>query len=380
MKAGQDDRTRAHTIALFVSLAGLAERVAGRCLAVRFVVLLLLRRAEELARDYAALATGTDGLWFDDGLGTGCGAAEAELIALRFHDLAAFLAGEIEPGNATDRAAAPRGLQAALERLCALPDVLPGASAPQGPADGMKAGPTAARRRACRARRPAARHILTRRRPHRDGVPDRLRGTSARPAGRGASNPGNPGTVYRFPTSRTSIRRTPRPRKSVNCPRNFLPGPSRARASPALANRAPRLLQALARKREPVMELTIPWPTSTGETLAFSSAVCAILAGFAALILPRLWAGLGGEPRDRAAAAAALRGAAGFPIGLGLAALVLAQPLVYLALGAGWLFAAVGRAVSLFADRTAWVPAILRLVLDLALAALPLGYAFGLLP
>jgi hypothetical protein len=128
------------------------------------------------------------------------------------------------------------------------------------------------------------------------------------------------------------------------------------------------------------MELTIPWPTSTGEALAFASAVCAILAGLAALVLPGLWAGLTGEPRDRAAASAALRGAAGFPIGLGLAALMLAQPLLYLALGAGWLFAAVGRTVALFADRTAWGLAILRLALDLVLAALPLAYAFGLLP
>ncbi len=118
MEAGREDRGLGRTIALLVSLAGLAERTAGRCLAVRFVVLLLLRRAEELARDYAAQVTGRDGLWFDDGLGSGCGPAEARLIAMRFHDLAAFLAGEIEPADPAG-AAPSRGLAAALELFCA---------------------------------------------------------------------------------------------------------------------------------------------------------------------------------------------------------------------------------------------------------------------
>ncbi|MEX0405843.1 DUF4345 domain-containing protein [Aquibium sp. LZ166] len=127
------------------------------------------------------------------------------------------------------------------------------------------------------------------------------------------------------------------------------------------------------------MELTIPWPTSTGEALAFASAVCAILAGLAALVAPGVWAGLGGEPRDRSVASSALRATGGFPIGIGLAALMLAQPLLYLALGAGWLFAAVGRAVALFADRTAWVTAVLRLVVDLVLGLFPLAYVFGYL-
>ena len=128
------------------------------------------------------------------------------------------------------------------------------------------------------------------------------------------------------------------------------------------------------------MELTLPWPTTTGEALAFASAACAILAGLAALGLPGIWTGLTGEPRDRAAAASALRAAAGFPIGLGVAAIMLAQPLLYLAVGAGWLFAAIGRAVALATDRTAYGMGLVRLALDLLLAVLPLAYAFGYLP
>ncbi len=127
------------------------------------------------------------------------------------------------------------------------------------------------------------------------------------------------------------------------------------------------------------MELTLPWPTTTGEALAFASAAAAILAGLAALILPGLWGGLTGEPRDRATASAALRAASGFPIGLGIVAILLAQPLLYLAVGAGWFFCAVGRAAALAADRTAYGLGLLRLALDILLAALPLAYAFGYL-
>lgn len=128
------------------------------------------------------------------------------------------------------------------------------------------------------------------------------------------------------------------------------------------------------------MELTLPWPTTNGEALAFASALAAILAGLAALILPGIWAGLTGEPRDRATASSALRAASGFPIGLGIAAIMLAQPLLYLALGAGWLFAAIGRAAALAADRAAWGMGLVRLALDILLAALPLAHAFGYLP
>lgn len=127
------------------------------------------------------------------------------------------------------------------------------------------------------------------------------------------------------------------------------------------------------------MELTPPWPTSTGEALAFASAVCAILAGLAALVLPDLWTRLTGEPRHRAAPAS-LRAASGFPIGLGLAAIMLAQPFVYIALGAGWLFTALGRAISMLADRGNILARGAWLLIELVLAALPLAYVFGFVP
>ncbi len=68
---------------------------------------------------------------------------------------------------------------------------------------------------------------------------------------------------------------------------------------------------------------------------------------------------------------------AGFYLGVGLCCILLAQPLLYLALGFSWLFTAFGRVVSMLSDRgnTAfnWV----SVVIELVLATLPLLFAFG---
>ncbi len=120
-------------------------------------------------------------------------------------------------------------------------------------------------------------------------------------------------------------------------------------------------------------------PQSTGEWLAFASAIVAILAGLAAIFVPARWAGHAVATADPVLAGA-MRAAGGFPLGLGLASIILAQPLVYLALGAGWLLAAVGRAVGLVADRTSPASAVARLAADVVLALLPLAYVFGYVP
>jgi hypothetical protein len=106
----REDRTLRRIIALLVALAGLAERVAGRCYPVRFIVLLLLRRAETVARDYVAEAMLLDGLWFDDGMACTSSAEDAALLAERFRLLAAELCALLPPaglaGRARDRAGA----------------------------------------------------------------------------------------------------------------------------------------------------------------------------------------------------------------------------------------------------------------------------------
>ncbi|WP_457153762.1 DUF4345 family protein, partial [Mesorhizobium sp. P5_C1] len=56
------------------------------------------------------------------------------------------------------------------------------------------------------------------------------------------------------------------------------------------------------------------------------------------------------------------------------------QPFLYMALGFSWLFTAFGRLLSMMSDGANtpfnWV----SIVVELALAALPLAFAFGFLP
>jgi len=83
--------------ALLVSLSLVAERAVGRSLPVRFLVLVLLRRAEAVATAFvaataeAAGATADDFPWLDDSPESGAGPLDAAWFAMRFRLLAALL-------------------------------------------------------------------------------------------------------------------------------------------------------------------------------------------------------------------------------------------------------------------------------------------------
>ena len=131
------------------------------------------------------------------------------------------------------------------------------------------------------------------------------------------------------------------------------------------------------------MELSFPWPMSQGEWLAWISAVVTVLLGvfflFAAdtgLKALRLQ-----TAPDRPQALAEVRGRmAGFYLGLGLAAILLAQPLIYMALGFSWAFTAFGRLVSMLSDGGGRLYNLALFIVEIALAALALFFAFGLVP
>lgn len=130
------------------------------------------------------------------------------------------------------------------------------------------------------------------------------------------------------------------------------------------------------------MDLAFPWPTSNGEWLAWVSAVITLLFGLLALFAPftalrilRLQ-----TRADHPEAVAEARGTiSGFYLGVGLASILLAQPLVYIALGLAWLFTAFGRLVSMMSDRGNTLYNWISFLIELVLALLPLGFAFGLL-
>lgn len=128
------------------------------------------------------------------------------------------------------------------------------------------------------------------------------------------------------------------------------------------------------------MEFVFPWPLSQGEWLAWGSGLVTVLFGLVLLFAPatslrilRLRAA-DGSPEAIGEARSTM---AGFYLGLGLSALLLAQPLLYLALGLSWGLTAFGRLVSMLADRGFTTFNLVSLVIEIALAALPLAFSLG---
>ena len=121
------------------------------------------------------------------------------------------------------------------------------------------------------------------------------------------------------------------------------------------------------------------FPTELPEQLAFLSAVTVALLGLLAMLFPAPLLRAGGFVTGQIASEGfgATRSVGGLHLGLGLAALALAQDFTYLMLGSALALAAFGRILSLLLDRGRTAGNILALVLQLVLAALPVGYVFS---
>ena len=122
------------------------------------------------------------------------------------------------------------------------------------------------------------------------------------------------------------------------------------------------------------------WPTTQGEWLAWSSALVTILFGLALLFAPRLslrLLRLQTQPDHPEALSEARGTMAGFYLGVGICAMLFAQPLIYMTLGAGWAFTAFGRIISMMSDRGMTLYNLVSVVIEILLAAGPLLYALG---
>lgn len=121
------------------------------------------------------------------------------------------------------------------------------------------------------------------------------------------------------------------------------------------------------------------FPTEFGEQMAFAAAAFTAVLGLVVMLAPGMaFAFLGLQVKDgRAEGLAEGRSAGGFLLGISLSALLLAQPMLYLALGAAIGLAAFGRLLSIMSDRGSVMGNILFLVVQIVVAALPLGYVFG---
>jgi hypothetical protein len=113
--AAQDRGTLRGIARTLLGLALLAERAAGRSLPVRFVVLVLLGRAETIARAFAEreiehCGWGLDLTFLGESRGMHFGAADAELLALRLRMLAALLGALADAEGETDDRTAGRSI------------------------------------------------------------------------------------------------------------------------------------------------------------------------------------------------------------------------------------------------------------------------------
>lgn len=128
------------------------------------------------------------------------------------------------------------------------------------------------------------------------------------------------------------------------------------------------------------MEIAFPWPYSQGEWLAWSCAAITLVIGLLMLFAPGLVLKvlrLQTTPGHPEAVSEARATMSGFYIGTGLACILLAQPLLYLTLGACWALTAFGRIVSMLSDNGNTLVNWLWLAAEIALAALALSFALG---
>lgn len=131
------------------------------------------------------------------------------------------------------------------------------------------------------------------------------------------------------------------------------------------------------------MDFAFPWPTTQGEWLAWSSAAVTVFFGLLLLFAPRIsfrLLRLSASERYPNAIAEARSTMAGFYLGLGICCILLAQPLLYMALGASWAFTAFGRLIAMMSDDANTPYHWVAILLDITLAALPLVFAFGFVP
>lgn len=130
------------------------------------------------------------------------------------------------------------------------------------------------------------------------------------------------------------------------------------------------------------MDFGFPWPVSQGEWLAWGSALTTVLFGLMLFFAPRLSfrvLRLQTSPDHPEAVSEARATMSGFYLGIGLSCILLAQPLLYLALGFSWLFTVFGRIVSMMSDRGNTPYNWVSMTLELVLALLPLGFGLGIL-
>lgn len=129
--------------------------------------------------------------------------------------------------------------------------------------------------------------------------------------------------------------------------------------------------------------IELAMPVTTGEWYAFCTAIVLMLVALPLIILPRRFMGLLGLSAEHSTVngLSEVRGPfGGYLFGTGLAAILLAQPLVYLALGIGFVFMVVGRLLSFVLDRSFNLHCIVLTVVEATAAVFMCGYGLQIFP
>ncbi|RIY01032.1 DUF4345 domain-containing protein [Aureimonas flava] len=128
--------------------------------------------------------------------------------------------------------------------------------------------------------------------------------------------------------------------------------------------------------------MPITLPATTADALPFAAACFSILYGLFALFAPGVFLRMAKlQPiGERRVGLSEIRGTlAGFPLGTGLVTMFFFdQPFMQMTLGAGWLFVAFGRLVSILSDDASSFGNWLWLLVNLVLAGACLAPVFGL--
>jgi Domain of unknown function (DUF4345) len=127
-------------------------------------------------------------------------------------------------------------------------------------------------------------------------------------------------------------------------------------------------------------KLELYLPSTNGEWLAWASALTTIFFGLLCLFAPRLSyriLRLQTHPNHPEALSESRATLSGFYLGVGLCCILLAQPMLWLALGVSWGFTAFGRLISMMSDDGNTLFNWISVIMEAALAALPLAYALG---